>query len=107
LQEQLALASKSLASDQGAVTAELMLLLPALIMLFATVLGSVTFATDRIALEAKGFEAARSLAIGLDLVSEEGIEIETSVEGALTCAKITKQSLMPMSTKLCVMQVGQ
>ena len=100
-------AGKSLASDQGAVTAEFMLLLPALIMLFATVLGSVTFATDRIALEAKGFEAARWLAIGLDLVAEAGIEIEKSVEGGLTCAKITKQSLMPMSTKLCVMQVGQ
>jgi Flp pilus assembly protein TadG len=97
----------SLASDQGAVTAEFMLLLPALIMLFATVLGSVTFATDRIALEAKGFEAARSLAIGLELVAEQGIEIEKSVEGALTCAKISKQSLIPMSTKLCVMQVGQ
>ena len=97
----------SLASDQGAVTAEFMLLLPALIMLFATVLGSVAFATDRIALEAKGFEAARSLAIGLDLVAEQGIEIEKSAEGALTCAKISKQSLIPMSTKLCVMQVGQ
>ena len=97
----------SLASDQGAVTAEFMLLLPALIMLFATVLGSVTFATDRIALEVKGFEAARSLAIGLELVAEQGIEIEKSVEGALTCAKISKQSLIPMSTKLCVMQVGQ
>ena len=106
------MASKSLvmdrlASDQGAVTAEFMLLLPALIMLFATVLGSVAFATDRIALEAKGFEAARSLAIGLDLLAEQGIEIEKSVEGALTCAKISKQSLIPMSTKLCVMQVGQ
>lgn len=97
----------SLASDHGAVTAEFMLLLPALIMLFATVLGSVVFATDRIALEVKGFEAARSLALGLDLRAEEGIEIEKSVEGALTCAKISKQSLIPMSTKLCVMQVGQ
>jgi len=101
------LARESLVSDQGAVTAEFMLLLPALVMLFATVLGSVAFATDRIALEAKGFEAARSLAIGLDLAAEEGIEIEKSVEGALTCAKISKQSLIPMSTKLCVMQVGQ
>jgi Flp pilus assembly protein TadG len=101
------LASKNFSSDHGAVTAEFMLLLPALIMLFATVLGSVVFATDRIALEARGFEAARSLALGLDLRAEEGIEIEKSVEGALTCAKITKQSLMPMSTKLCVMQVGQ
>ena len=53
------LARESLVSDQGAVTAEFMLLLPALVMLFATVLGSVAFATDRIALEAKGFEAAR------------------------------------------------
>lgn len=101
------MASKGLTSDHGAVTAEFMLLLPALIMLFATVLGSVVFATDRIALEAKGFEAARSLALGLDLRAEEGIKIEKSVEGALTCAKITKQSLIPMSTKLCVMQVGQ
>jgi Flp pilus assembly protein TadG len=101
------LASKNFSSDHGAVTAEFMLLLPALMMLFATVLGSVVFATDRIALEARGFEAARSLALGLDLRAEEGIEIEKSVEGALTCAKITKQSLMPMSTKLCVMQVGQ
>jgi Flp pilus assembly protein TadG len=101
------LASKNFSSDHGAVTAEFMLLLPALIMLFATVLGSVVFATDRIALEARGFEAARSLALGLDLRAEEGIEIEKSVEGALTCARITKQSLMPMSTKLCVMQVGQ
>jgi Flp pilus assembly protein TadG len=101
------LASKNFSSDHGAVTAEFMLLLPALMMLFATVLGSVVFATDRIALEARGFEAARSLALGLDLRAEEGIQIEKSVEGALTCAKITKQSLMPMSTKLCVMQVGQ
>ncbi len=101
------MASKNFSSDHGAVTAEFMLLLPALIMLFATVLGSVVFATDRIALEARGFEVARTLALGLDLRAEEGIEIEKSVEGALTCARITKQSLMPMSTKLCVMQVGQ
>ncbi len=90
------MASKNFSSDHGAVTAEFMLLLPALMMLFATVLGSVVFATDRIALEARGFEAARSLALGLDLRAEEGIEIEKSVEGALTCAKITKQSLIPL-----------
>jgi Flp pilus assembly protein TadG len=96
-----------LASDKGAVTAEFMLLLPALTLLFATVLGSVAFATDRIALEAKAFQVARSLAIGLDVPTEAGIQVEKSIEGRLICAKITKQSLMPMSTKLCVMQVGQ
>jgi hypothetical protein len=84
-----------------------MLLLPALILLFSTVLGSVAFATDRIALEAKAFEVARSLAIELDVPIEPGIKVEKSIEGRLTCAKITKQSLLPMSTKLCVMQVGQ
>jgi Flp pilus assembly protein TadG len=42
-----------LAIDRGAVTAEFMLLLPALIMLFSVVLGSVSLAVERIALEAK------------------------------------------------------
>jgi len=96
-----------LASDRGAVTAEFMLLLPALIVLFSVVLGSVSLAVERIALEAKAFEIARQSTLGIDVPVDPTLRVDFSNEGRLECARVQKQLVIPISTKICMLPIGR
>lgn len=95
-----------LASEKGAVTAEFMLLLPALILLFAFVLGSVGLSVERIALESTVFTLARQNSIGLEIEASPELRVEITKEGRLECVSITKQMLVPISSKLCLNSIG-
>ncbi len=94
-------------SDRGAVTAEFMLLLPALIILFTFALGSVTFATERIAIESKVFEAARAISLGQEPVIDQNYRLTQSVEGRKICVTLSRQMLLPINSTLCMLPVGK
>ena len=96
-----------MASDRGAVTAEFMLLLPALIMLFSVVLGSVSLAVERIALQYTAFEIARQSAIGIDVPVDSALRVDFSNEGRLECFRVQKQLVIPISTKICLLPIGR
>jgi hypothetical protein len=95
-----------LTSDKGAVTAEFMLLLPALLVLLASGLGLFQVGLDRIALEVQGFEVARAVAIGLGPEIPDGHEMTTFSEGRLTCVLLTQESFPNLETKRCMIPYG-
>ena len=94
-------------SDRGAVTAEFMLLLPALIMLFTFALGSVTFATERISIESKLFEATRAISLGMEPETYPNYRITESTEGRKICVTLSWQLIFPIQSKLCMLPVGK
>ncbi|MDG2497451.1 MAG: hypothetical protein P8M68_04630 [Aquiluna sp.] len=94
-------------NDRGAVTAEFMLLLPALIMLFTFVLGSVTFAAERIAIESKVFEATRAISLGQDPSIDPKYLLTQSIQGRKICVTLSRQMLLPIKSTLCMLPVGK
>ena len=93
-------------SEKGAVTAEFMLLLPALLVLLAAALSLFQLGLERIALETKTFEIARSVAIGYPATEEAGFEIATKDEGRFRCVSVTKQGLVNLESTRCMIPYG-
>ena len=97
----------ALDSDRGAVTAEFMLLLPSLIIMFTFALGSVTFATERIAIESKVFEVTRAISLGQEPVVDHEYRLTRFVEGRKVCVTLSRQLLLPIQSTLCMLPVGK
>jgi hypothetical protein len=85
-------------SDKGAVTAEFMLITPALILAVATLLGS------SIKLEVETMQLARLHGYGLDVPVPEGYELEIASRGRIECIKVRNRSLM--ESEYCVIPLG-
>jgi Flp pilus assembly protein TadG len=93
-------------SDKGAVTAEFMLLLPALILLLAGGIGMFQLGLQRIALEVSAFEITRAVAIGFEPELEPGLEMRVSQEGRTKCVSVTKDLLFKLESKRCLIPYG-
>jgi hypothetical protein len=94
------------ANEKGAVTAEFMLLLPGLVFLFAIGMGSFSLALSRVQLEVSAFEIARQLAIGNQPQAPAGMTLKVESEGRLSCAKLTKRELFPLTARHCMIRYG-
>ena len=84
-----------------------MLLLPALIILFTFALGSVTFATERIAIESKVFEATRAISLGQNPEVDQKYRLTQSNDGRKICVTLSRQLLLPIQSTLCMLPVGK
>lgn len=91
-------------SDKGAVTAEFMLITPALILAVATLLGLLPLALSAIKLEVETMQLARMHGYGLDLSVSEGHELEISTQGRIEC--VTVRNLSLLESEYCVIPLG-
>jgi Flp pilus assembly protein TadG len=93
-------------SEKGAVTAEFMLLLPALALLLASALGLFQLGLERMSLEVSAFEIARAKAIGFEPELDANLEIKTQQEGRFQCVTVSKQNLVPIAATSCMIPYG-
>lgn len=91
-------------SDKGAVTAEFMLITPALILAVATLLGLFPLALSAIKLEVETMQLVRMHGYGLDLSVAEGHEFEISAQGRIEC--VTVRNLSLLESEYCVIPLG-
>lgn len=94
------------AKDEGAVTAEFMLLFPALISVVALLLGGFQLGLDAIALERTAGELARKHGYGFELPEPNGYELSTEETEYFSCVEISKEGLVPLRSKQCVIRAG-
>lgn len=93
-------------NDRGAVTAEFMLLLPALVLIVAAAIGLYSLSLERLGLEVSAFQAARSVAIGLAPEIEPGLILEIEERERFTCVHIERSGLIPIRAEHCVIVYG-
>lgn len=91
-------------SDKGAVTAEFMLITPALILAVATLLGLFPLGLSAIKLEVEAMQLARLHGYGLDLSKPEGYDLEIYSQGRIECVRLRNSSLM--ESEYCVIPLG-
>ena len=97
---------RSVSNDDGVVTAELMLLLPAGILLAGLFGSAVSVTLELMNLERQTASALRELTIGRELELPEGVKAESWQEGRLTCLKLTTSSMIPVSTSHCAIPLA-
>lgn len=95
------------ASDEkGAVTAELMMLLPVLI-LGAGLIGMIfSVSLERISLERDTAAALREMAIGRELELPVGVIARTWMEGRLMCLEFKKSEVIQISAAHCALPLA-
>jgi hypothetical protein len=92
-------------SEKGAVTAEFMLITPALILAVTLLLGLFPLALAGIKLELSAMQLARLYSFGEDVVAPAGHSIEFSKQGRLYCLKL-KLKTLPMESEYCAIPIG-
>ena len=93
-------------SERGAVTAEFMLLMPALISVVAVAIAGLQLGLAAISLELDAALLARSHSYGLAVVAPEGLELSTWQEQHLSCLKLTKPGLIEIASEYCLIKAG-
>ena len=83
-----------------------MLLLPALLLLLATTLGIFQLGLERIGLEVRAFEIARSVAIGIKPDVANDLEIQVFDEGRFRCVTVSKVALIKLVATRCMIPYG-
>jgi hypothetical protein len=83
-----------------------MLLLPALLLLMAATLGIFQLGLQRIWLEVRAFEVARSVAIGFEPIEVQDLEIQISEQGRLKCVTVSKTQLLELALTRCMIPYG-
>jgi len=83
-----------------------MLLLPALLLLLAASLGVFQIGLERIWLEVRAFEAARSAAIGFAVPAVANLDIQVFEEGRLRCVTVSKTGILKLETTRCMIPHG-
>ena len=92
-------------TDKGAVTAEFMLITPALILAVTLLLGLFPLALAGIKLELSAMQLARLYSFGQDVEAPAGYSIEFSQQGKLSCLKLRMDTL-PMESEYCAIPIG-
>lgn len=97
---------RSASDDSGAVTAELMLLMPTL-LIGVGILGALfSVSLERITLERDTAAALREISIGRELVVPEGVTAKSWSEGRLMCLEFVRQELLEISSKHCALPLA-
>ena len=97
---------RSVSNDDGVVTAELMMLLPAGILLAGLFGSAVSVTLELMNLERQTAAALRELTIGRELELPEGVKAESWQDGRLTSLNFTSSSLIPVSTSHCAIPLA-
>jgi len=94
-----------LASERGVVTAEFMLLMPALISVVALCLAMLNLGLTQVSLELKASQAVRLISYGLTYDPGEE-QIETWREQHLVCVRLRKPGLISLEAEQCLIATG-
>lgn len=86
-------------SESGTVTAELAIVMPAVVILMALATGVLGVQVDRISLAREAAEAARAAARG----ETTG---QSQIRGNLVCVTKTNEALIPISETQCARRFG-
>lgn len=92
--------------DEGAVTAEFMLLTPTIVLALAGALGLFQLGLERLALSQSAFYEARSQAIGHGSIEQAGIDFQTRTQGQLLCVTASKSLLFKIEESGCYLIHG-
>lgn len=92
-------------SDKGAVTAEFMLITPALILAVTLLLGLFPLALSAIKLELTAMQLSRLHSLGQPISPPAGYELRTYREGRFECLVLQSPWLL-MESEYCAMTVG-
>lgn len=92
-------------SDRGAVTAEFMLITPALILAVVSLLGLFPLALAAIKLEVLAMQLARAHGYGWEAIAPSGYHLEITEDGRYECLRLSTQGLK-MESEYCVIPVG-
>lgn len=92
-------------SDQGAVTAEFMLVTPALILAVTLLLGLFPLALTSIKLELTAMQLARLHSLGETVSPPAGYELRTYSQGRFECL-VLKSPILILESEYCAMTLG-
>ena len=92
-------------SDKGAVTAEFMLVMPAMILAVALLLGLFPLALAGIKLELTAMQLARLHSLGQTVSAPTGYELKTYSEGRYECL-VLKSPILILESEYCAMTLG-
>jgi Flp pilus assembly protein TadG len=92
-------------SDKGAVTAEFMLVTPALILAVTLLLGLFPLALSAIKLELTAMQLSRLHSLGESVSAPAGYEMFTYSKGRYECL-VLKSTLLILESEYCAMSVG-
>lgn len=92
-------------SDRGAVTAEFMLITPALILAVVSLLGLFPLALSAIKLEVVAMSVARAHSYGHGVSAPDGYQLEIVQAGRLNCIRL-KSAALSMESEYCVIPIG-
>ena len=93
-------------SDRGAVTAEFMLLMPALISVVAIGIAGLQIGLASISLELDAALLARAQSYGFSVSAPTGTELTTWREGHLSCLRLSQVKLVEIASEYCLIQAG-
>ena len=97
---------RSGSSDKGSVTAETMMLMPALAILLSALGGIFNFGLERVSLESKTAQVLRQLSIGAEYDLDAEIESKIWNEGRLVCLELSKTQLIKISATQCTIAIS-
>ena len=92
-------------SDKGAVTAEFMLVMPAMILAVALLLGLFPLALAGIKLELTAMQLARLHSLGETVSPPTGYKLKTYSEGRYECL-VLKSPILILESEYCAMTLG-
>lgn len=92
-------------SDKGAVTAEFMLITPALILAVTLLLGLFPLALSAIKLELTAMQLSRLHSLGQPVSAPAGYELRTNSKGRFECLVLSSPWLI-LESEYCSMTVG-
>jgi len=92
-------------SDKGAVTAEFMLVMPAMILAVTLLLGLFPLALAGIKLELTAMQLARLHSLGETFSPPDGYELKTYSEGRYECL-VLKSPILILESEYCAMTLG-
>ena len=97
---------RSASDDSGAVTAELMLLMPALVIGVGIFFALFSTSLERVTLERDTAAALRGLAIGQELVTPQGVTARSWKDGRLICLELARSDPIPISSRHCALPLS-
>jgi len=94
------------ANDRGAVTAEFMVAMPAVILVVALLGSLFQLGLARISMEQEASGLSRQFGYGIALQASGRYVVETSVRGHLGCVQVSLRGPIPLVSEQCAIRSG-
>jgi hypothetical protein len=95
-----------LKSDRGAVTAELIVLMPTVLLGISLIAWLISLATAQLRLEQDAGYLLRNHLIGKELEVASDLSLELFAKGRLSCLALAKPGLVTLRTEQCGISLG-